>query len=174
MHEDQYAVALWVRPCNSVPISSIAAKCPAVWRELRLDLLGLWGMQTTVRIHKLLLFGRVNNKASSAVFGVFLTFAVLWQDLMRLSESCFTEISTKRAIFSKLYLQLILQKGILLLCSLKAYLSLCFVVCPSFHVQHQHFWWLHHQKCYGSGFAAIAVNVNLKKNELSVCVLWTS
>lgn len=34
MHEDQYAVALWVRPCNSVPISSIPTNCPAVWRDL--------------------------------------------------------------------------------------------------------------------------------------------
>lgn len=98
MHEDQYAVALWVRPCNSVPISSIPANCPAVWR----DPFGFIRAQGKADCYCYLLLFEKNN-ACSAVFGVFLTFAVLWQDLMVTFSEAFYRDQYYRGISSKIH-----------------------------------------------------------------------
>lgn len=76
MHEDQYAVALWVRLCNSVPISSIPGNCPAVWRDLCLWIYqGSWErrLQSGYLIYYYL---EKKNTKLVLVFLVYLTFAV--------------------------------------------------------------------------------------------------
>lgn len=105
MHEDQYAVALWVRPCNSAPISSIPANCPG---RLKRSMPWIYqgaqgGRHTTFQIPKLFLFfkkkkkKKEGNKASSAVL---LTFAVLGQDLMTTFREKFSQRSVLKRLFS--------------------------------------------------------------------------
>lgn len=89
MHEDQYAVAFWARPCDSVPISSIACQLPCLWRELcRWIYLCSRESRLQSGYPKLLLFGgkenHNQNKAGRTVFEVFLTLTVLWQYLMKM------------------------------------------------------------------------------------------
>ena len=103
MHEDQYAVALWVRPCNSAPISSIPANCPAVWRDLCPGFIRAGGGGTQHSeypnffcLKKKKKKKKKGNKASSTVL---LTFAVLRQGLM----TTFREIFSQRSVLKRLF-----------------------------------------------------------------------
>ena len=111
MHEDQYAVALWARPHNSVSISSIPANWLAVWRDLCLWIYqgsGESRLQSGYPNCYCLGGGEKKEKKTKLVelcLGYFWHLQFYDRIWWQLSER--ELICAKRAVFSKIYLQLI-------------------------------------------------------------------